>query len=143
MAFRVFSSFLNKYANGNVNFTSSVYKVILVSTAPTVNQLNNWTYRSSASSIEVVSSGYTAGGINLGYAIGTLERSAIKQPIVFDNVTNGWSGLTTNVAGSIIYANVGTASTDILCCYFDFGGTIPLSSATFGWEFATPFYLAG
>lgn len=139
----VFASFLNKYSTGVVNFYSTNYKAMLVSSAPTPANLKNWTFRSSATSIEFTSTtgGYTSGGIALTYTDGTLDRANFKQPIVFDDVTTGWTGITGTVAGAIVYANVGTAATDILFQYISFGGEIPLADADFGWNFAGSFYI--
>jgi hypothetical protein len=50
---------------------------------------------------------------------------------VWDAADPTWASSTITARGAVVYENVGSAATDNLCCYLDFGSNITSTAATF------------
>jgi len=76
---------------------------------------------------EVSGTGYTAGGVTLGSATGTVVSSTVQ----LDANDATWSSSTITARYAIVYKSTGTASTSPLIGYVDFGADVSTTSGTF------------
>jgi hypothetical protein len=137
-----FTNFARHLAKADTDFDTATFKVLLVSVAPTTTETtgsqDTWEFRSSVTN-EVVGTGYTAGGIAQAFTLNAVTLVPGKQTITWTNISNGWTGATFSAVGAIIYQNVGSAATDILLHYIDFGATATCTAGTFSITYSTTF----
>jgi hypothetical protein len=112
----------------NNYFGSGSYKMLLVSALPGEAEKDAWDFRNDVTN-EVVGLGYTSGGQAV-----TLTVAAIDSPNNDVEVTCSpvsWVGATIAAVGGIIYKDIGTAATDQLIAFVDFGGSVSSTNGTF------------
>lgn len=126
-------------ARGAINFASDSFKVLLVSAVPSEANLDAWVNRSDVTS-EITGTGYTAGGVAVTATVGAVDTTDNRVPVTFTDLTPGWTG-TISAVGAIIYKSTGTASTDKLVQFVDFGGTVSSTAAAFNVDFTSPLYI--
>lgn len=112
--------------NGNVDFDTDAFKVMLVTSAYTPDPTHN--FRSDVTN-EVVGAGYTAGGKTTGTI--TLTEDDVNDKAWIDCPNIVWTSSTITARGAILYKDVGTAGTDILIAYYDFVSDQSSSSGDF------------
>ena len=117
-------------ATAGHNFSSQSLKVLLVSSVPSEANFDAWANRSDVTN-EITGTGYTAGGIAQAYTLEALDTTNNKQSITLTNITNGWTSATISAVGAIVYKDSGTASTDKLISFVDFGGTVSVTAGNF------------
>jgi hypothetical protein len=135
-----FLSLTQNLAKGQIDFSTGSFKVMLVSVAPTEAELDAWAFRAAVTN-EVVGTGYTAGGVAVTATVGAVDTGNNWTPITFTNLPSGWTTATITAVGCIIYQSVGTAGTDKLIQYGDFGAPVASTAGTFGLTFTTPIYI--
>lgn len=140
MASSNFRSFPRALATAGHNFSSDSLKVLLVSSIPSEANLDAWANRSDVTN-EITGTGYTAGGIAQAYTLEALDTTNNRQSITLTNITNGWTSSTFSAVGAIIYKSTGTASTDKLIDFVDFGGTISCTNGNYSITYSTPIYI--
>ena len=140
MASSNFRNFARNLALGRHVFGTDTAKVLLVSSIPSEANLDAWISRADVTN-EITGTGYTAGGIAQAYTLDALDTTNNRQSITFTNITNGWTSATFSAVGAIIFKNSGTASTDYLIDFIDFGGTVSCSSGSFSVTYSTPLYI--
>lgn len=112
-----------------VNITSDTLKVMLCTSSYVPDQ-DNHQFQSSITN-EVVGTGYTAGGATLGSV--TLSYNAGTNILTFDAADTSWGPGATFTARYAIVVDTtpGTAATNPLLLYVDFGADVPVSNGTF------------
>lgn len=140
MASSNFRNFARNLALGRHVFGTDTAKVLLVSSIPSEANLDAWVSRADVTN-EITGTGYTAGGVAQAYTLDALDTTNNRQPITMTNITNGWTSATFSAVGAIIYKNSGTAATDYLIDFIDFGGTVSCSSGSYSITYSTPLYI--
>ena len=113
------------------NFGSDSLKVLLVSSIPSEANFDAWTSRADVTN-EITGTGYTAGGIAQAYTLETLDTTNNRQEITLSDNASAWTSATISAVGAIIYKDSGTAATDYLISFVDYGGTVAVTNGTFG-----------
>ena len=113
------------------NLGSDTLKVLLVSSVPSEANFDAWVARSDVTN-EITGTGYT---------LDAIDTTNNRQSITLTNITNGWTTATFSALGAIIYKNSGTAATDYLISFVDFGGTISCTAGNFSITYSTPLYI--
>jgi hypothetical protein len=128
MASLIFNSALNDALNGNIDFGSDTFKVMLVTSAYTPNK-DTHTKRSDVTN-EVGNSGtYAAGGATATVSV-TNDTANDRQ----DTSLGGAAFTTATItARAAVYykARGGLASADELVVYIDFGSDVTSTAGTF------------
>lgn len=140
MASANFTNLPRALAKGDIDFDTATFKVLLVSAVPSEANLDAWANRSDVTS-EISGTGYTAGGIAQAFTLDALDTANNRQSVTYTNINNGWTSSTLSAVGAIIYKNSGTASTDILLHFIDFGGTVSSTNGNYSITYSAPFYL--
>jgi len=135
-----FTNVLSAIAAGNINFTTHTYKIMLISTNLVQVNIDSMVHRSDVIN-EAVGTGYTSGGIALNYLLGSLDTTNKRLPVIWQNIVDGWVAATLNFVGAIIYRNTGSAATDLLVQYIDFGGAQSATASNINISFTTPLYI--
>lgn len=120
-------------------FTGS-YKAMLVSSVPSESDLDTFDFRNDVLN-EVANSGtYAAGGSTVTCTVSAVDTTNNRVSVTFGNPA-AWTGATISAAGMWIYKAVGTAATDELVTFVDFGSTITSTAGTFTATISTPLYV--
>ena len=120
MASQLYNSYKVLEANGGINIDTDAIKVMLVTNAYTPN-IDTHDFRDDVTN-EVVGTGYTLGGKTIGAV--TVAKDDANDRATLDAPDVQWAASTITAAGAVIYRDVGTAATDDLIGYLDFGGDI-------------------
>ena len=140
MASTNFTNLPRALATAGHNFSSDTMKVLLVSSIPSEANLDAWANRSDVTN-EITGTGYTAGGIAQAYTLDALDATNNRQSVTLTNISNGWTGATISAVGCIVYKNSGSAATDKLISFVDFGGTVAVTAGSYGITYSTPLYI--
>lgn len=140
MASTNFTNFADALARAQINFAADSFKVLLVASAPSAANLDAWVNRSDVT-IEATGAGYTAGGVAVTATVGAVDATNNRVPVTFADLAPGWATATVSAVGAIIYKSTGTASTDKLIQFVDFGGTVSSTAGAFNIDFTTPLYI--
>lgn len=140
MASANFTNLPLKIANGSINFGSDTFKALLVSAVPSESNLDSWIFRSDVTSEVGASGSYATGGASVTCTVGATDTTNNRVPITFGNPAN-FTSATISAVGAIIYDVKGSAATDILVTFVDFGGTVTSTNGTFSTSFNTPLYI--
>jgi len=140
MASQNFTVIANAIAVGGMLFGTDTTKVLLVTSTPTESNFDTWQNRDDVTN-ECTGTAYTAGGIAQAYTLDALDTGNNRQSITYADITNGWLSATFSAAGAIIYKDSGSAATDILLHYVDFGGVQSIVTANFSFTYNAPFYI--
>lgn len=120
-------------------FTGS-FKMLLVSSAPSESDLDAFDFRNDIVNEVAASGSYVAGGAAVTCTVGAVDATNNRTPVTFGNPA-AFTGATISAVGGWIYKAVGTAATDELVSYVDFGGTITSTAGTFTVTLSTPMYV--
>ena len=121
-------------------YFTGTYKALLVSSVPSESDLDTFDFRSDIVN-EVANSGtYVAGGAAVTCSVGAVDAANNRVAVTFGNPAP-FTGATISAVGGWIYKAVGTAATDELVTYVDFGGTIVSTAGTFTVTLSTPLYV--
>jgi len=140
MASTNFTNLPRALATAGHNFSSDTLKVLLVSSIPSEANLDAWANRSDVTN-EITGTGYTAGGIAQAYTLDALDATNNRQSVTLTNISNGWTTATISAVGCIVYKNSGSAATDKLISFVDFGGTVAVTAGSYGINYSTPIYI--
>lgn len=129
MASALFTNYTRNLTIGRHNFSLDTLKVMLVSSVPSEANLDSWVARSDATN-EVTGTGYTAGGIAQAYTLNAVDTTNNRETITLTNITSGWTATTVTYSGAIYYKDSGSAATDYLIGFVDFGTSTPVTNGT-------------
>lgn len=133
MASLIYNSCLNDMATGAIDFDTDSFKIELVTSSYTPNK-DTHTKRSDVTN-EISGTGYTAGGVSTAVTV-TNDTANDRIDINFADVS--WASATLTAAAAVIYKTTGTASTDNLVAYLDFGGNVTSTNGTFTLDITSP-----
>ncbi len=133
MASLIYNSCLNDMATGAIDFDTNSFKIELVTSSYTPNK-DTHTKRSDVTN-EISGTGYTEGGVSTAVTV-TNDTANDRIDINFADVS--WASATLTAAAAVIYKTTGTASTDNLVAYLDFGGNVTSTNGTFTLDITSP-----
>jgi len=113
--------------NGGIDLDTNTIYVMLVTSSYTPNQ-DTHLDRADVTN-EVTGTGYTSGGAEITSK--TVTQDDTDNEGVFDAADVTWSTATITARGAVIYKSTGSAATDTLICYLDFGSDQSSSAADF------------
>lgn len=90
---------------------------------------------------EITGSGYPAGGFVVTPTVGAVDTTNNRVPVTFADLTPALATATVSAVGGWIYKVIGTAATDELVQFVDFGGTVSSTAAAFNVDFTSPLYI--
>lgn len=123
---KVFNLALTSLLSKQVSWSSDTIKVMLATSAVVPNQ-QTWQYQSSVTN-EVTGTGYTAGGATLA----SKTEVITGQVKALDAADVSWASSTITARYAYIYdATPGTAATNPLLAYVDFGADVISSNGPF------------
>ncbi len=122
-------------ARGNVIFSAHSFKAMLVTADLTEGNLDAWISRADVTG-EASGTGYTAGGTAITATVGAVNTTTNSVPVTFSNPS--WATSTITARGCVVYRDVGTAATDRLVTYVDFGANVSSTAGTFTVTFSAP-----
>jgi len=124
----LFNSALRDEAMGNINYSTDTFKVMLLTSTATPNK-DTWTKRNNVTN-EVVGTGYTAGGADLTFSVGSVDTTNDRVDVSTGAAT--WAGSTITARYAIYYkARGGASSADELVACVDFGQDVTTIADTF------------
>lgn len=122
----LYSSVHAKLANKEIDLDTDTIKVALCTSSYTPSQTTHDYFNDITN--EVTGTGYTAGGATLGSK--TVNTSS--KTFTFDAADTVWSSSTITARYAIIYDSTpGTAATNPLIGYIDFGADVSSTAANF------------
>lgn len=127
MADVIYNAFKKNIMNGGIDLDTNTIKVMLVTLSYTPDQ-DTHEDRADVTN-EVSGTGYSAGGATLANTAVTQDNTDNEGVFDADDVT--WSSSSITARGAVLYKSTGTASTDLLICYLDFGSDKTSSSGNF------------
>lgn len=123
----LYGKFLQHLLKGDIDADTQTFKVMLT-TSTYVPNIDTHEFRSSVTN-EVTGTGYTAGGKTLTGV--TTSYDATGNRGLLDAADVVWTTATFTVRYAVIYVSIGTAATDILVGWIDFGADQSPSSSDF------------
>lgn len=128
MADLIYNSCPEDLANGNIDFGSDTFKMMLVTDAYVANK-DTHTRRNQVTNEIANGNGYTTGGANCAV---TVAKDIATDRTVMTFAATSWANATITCAGAVVYKSRGGASSaDELVFFNDFGGTVSRTSGTF------------
>lgn len=121
-------------------FGAGAFKMLLVSSVPSETDIDTWDFRNDVSN-EVTGSGYTAGGFSVTPTVGSVDTVNNRVAVTFSDLSPALATATVSAVGGWIYKDSGSAATDELIAFLDFGGTVSSTGAAFSVDFTTPLYI--
>lgn len=120
-------------------FTGS-YKMLLVSSVPSESDLDTFDFRSDIANEVAASGTYATGGATVTCTVSAVDTTNNRVSVTF-GAPDAFTSATITAVGGWIYKAVGSAATDELVTYVDFGGTITSTAGTFTVTLSTPLYV--
>ena len=120
-------------------FGSGSFKFLLVSSVPSEADLDTFVNRSSVAN-EVTGTGYTSGGSAVTCTVGAYDATNNRTPVTWSSPA-AWAASTITAVGGWIYKAVGSAATDELIGFVDFGGSIASTGGAFTVTISAPTYI--
>jgi len=121
-------------------YFTGTYKALLVTSVPSESDFDTFAMRSSIANECAASGTYATGGSTVSVSVAAYDTTNNRTAVTFGNPA-AWTGATLSAMGAWIYKNVGTAGTDELVGFVDFGGTITSTAGTFTATLSTPLYV--
>lgn len=123
-------------------FGTGTFKAMLVTAVPSEAELDSWAVRSDVTSEHAANGTYATGGFSVTAAVGAVDTASNRVPVTFTAANPTYSnGTITGAVGAVIYKVVGSAATDEIVTFVDFGGTKSVAGGDFVVSFSTPLYI--
>jgi hypothetical protein len=123
-------------------YFTGTYKFLLVSSVPSEANFDAYDFRDDIAN-EVTGTGYTAGGVTATVTVGSVDTTNDRTPVTISDLPNAWTGSTITAVGGWLYKVVGSAATDQLVAFVDFGGTVSSTAGNYSVTFTAPIYVNG
>ena len=123
-------------------YFTGTFKFLLVSSVPSEADFDAYDFRDDIAN-EVTGTGYTSGGVAATVTVGSVDTTNDRTPVTITDLTNAWTSSTISAVGGWLYKVVGSAATDQLVGFVDFGGTVTSTAGNFSVAFTTPLYVNG
>ena len=127
MASLIYNSFWDDVSRALLDVDGSTFKMMLV-TSGYVPDKDTHTKRSDVTNEVAATGNYSTGGQTVAC---TVTKDTTNDRIVFTFAETTWANSTITARGAVIYQNVGSASTDRLVAYNDFGVNVNSTAASF------------
>ena len=128
MASFIFNSAVEDEANGNIDYGSDTFKMMLVTSSYTADK-DAHEKRDDVTNEVANGNGYTTGGVTVTCTVAK-DNATDKTTLTF--AAGNWTSSTITAAAAVIYKSRGGASSaDELVFYNDFGGDVSSSNTTF------------
>jgi hypothetical protein len=114
--------------------------MLLVSSVPSESDLDTFDFRSDIANEVAASGTYATGGAAVTCSVGAVDTANNRVDVTF-GAPAAFTSATISAVGGWIYKAVGSAATDELVTYVDFGGTITSTAGTFTVTLSTPLYV--
>lgn len=137
MASLIYNSCVDDAVRGLIDFDGDSFKLMLVTSGYAADK-DAHTKRSDVTN-EATGVVYASGGSATNVTV-TKDTANDRVDIEFSDVS--WASETITAAGAVIYKTTGTASTDNLVCYLDFGGDVTATNGTFTVSVTSPLRFA-
>jgi hypothetical protein len=116
------------------------YKGLLVTSVPSESDLDTFDFRSDITNECPNSGTYAAGGATVTCSVGAVDTTNNRVPVTFGSPA-AWTSATLSAVGMWIYKVIGSAATDELVGFIDFGGTITSTAGPFTATISAPLYV--
>ena len=123
-------------------YFTGTFKFLLVSSVPSEADFDAYDFRDDIAN-EVTGTGYTSGGVAATVTVGSVDTTNDRTPVTITDLTNAWTSSTISAVGGWLYKVVGSAATDQLVCFVDFGGTVTSTAGNYSVTFTAPIYVNG
>lgn len=133
MASLIYDHAVAHNVKGEIDFDTDAFKVLLISSSYTPNKGTDDS-RNDIVANEITGTGYVAGGTS-STATTSLDTSNHRVDVSFSNVS--WATATITARAAVIYKNSGSAATDWLIAYVDFGSDVSSTNAAFAVTFSS------
>jgi hypothetical protein len=127
MASLIYNSALNDALNGDIDFGADSFKCMFVTSSYTPDK-DAHSKRNSVTNEVGASGSYVAGGLSATVGV-TNDTANDRQDVSLGAVSA--TSATITARGAVYYKVVGTAATDRLVAYIDFGSDITSTAGTF------------
>jgi hypothetical protein len=114
------------------------FRLMLVSALPDEAAMDAAEFRSNVTN-EVTGAGYIAGGEIITATVGAKDATNNRVAVTLGSVT--WPAATISARGGWLYKVVGSAATDQVVAYLDFGGVITSTGGPWVFTPAAPIYV--
>ena len=139
-----FTNLARALAKSDIDFDTSSFKVLLVSSVPTTTDTtgdkHTWIDRADVTN-EITGTAYSAGGIAQAFTLNAATLVGGAQSVSWTDITNGWTSASFSAVGAIIYLNTGVAANDLLLHFVDFGGTVTCTAGNFSIDYTANFVI--
>jgi hypothetical protein len=126
MASLIYNSAIDDMARGAIDFDTDTFKAMLV-TSTYAPSKDNDDKRNDVTN-EATGTGYTAGGVTCAC---TVTKDTANDRVTLQFAAVSWATSTITARALVIYKSTGTASTDNLVAYNDFGSNVSSTGGTF------------
>lgn len=138
MASVVYNNGIRNALTGQIDFDTDRFDILLVTSSYTPDE-DTHANRSSVTNEVATGNGYT-GPKTTTVTVGAVDATNDRVDISFSDVS--WTSSTITAAGAVIFKYTGTASTELLVAYLDFGGNVSSSNGTFTVSVTSPLRFA-
>lgn len=121
-------------------FGSGTFKMLLVTSVPSESDFDTFDFRSDIAN-ESTGSGYTAGGFTVTPTVSAVDTTNNRVAVTFADLSPALATATVSAVGGWIYKVIGSAATDELVQFVDFGGTVASTAAAYNIDFTSPLYV--
>jgi hypothetical protein len=126
MASLIYNSAIDDIVRGAIDADTDSFKAMLVTSSYSPNKDTD--LKRSAVTNEVSGTGYTAGGVA---SVCTVTKDTANDRVTLQFAAVSWATSTITARALVIYKSTGTASTDNLVAYNDFGSDVSSTAGTF------------
>jgi hypothetical protein len=126
MASLIYNSAIDDMARNNIDFDTNTFKAMLVTSSYTPDK-DTHDKRDDVTN-EATGTGYTAGGVTTAC---TVTKDTANDRVTLQFAAVSWATSTITARALVIYKSTGTASTDNLVAYNDFGSDVSSTAGTF------------
>jgi hypothetical protein len=126
MASLIYNSAIDDMARGAIDFDTDTFKALLVTSSYAPDK-DTHDKRDDVTN-EATGTGYTAGGVTTAC---TVTKDTANDRVTLQFAAVSWATSTITARALVIYKSTGTASTDNLVAYNDFGSDVSSTAGTF------------
>jgi hypothetical protein len=121
-------------------YFTGTYKAMLVNAVPSEAEFDTFSFRSDIVTECPDSGTYVSGGADVTCVVSAVDATNNRVAVTFGNPA-AWTSATLSAAGMWIYKVIGSAATDELVAFVDFGGDTASTNGTFTATVTTPLYV--
>lgn len=123
-------------------FGSGSFKFLLVTSVASEADLDAFDFRSDITNEVASGAGYTTGGVAVTVTVSAIDTTNNRTSVTIADVPSAFTTATISADGGWLYKVIGSAATDELIGFVDFGGTVSSTAGTFALDFTTPLYVS-